>query len=93
MKRFIKKDIMNSADSAVKLTKVDPLDTNSHRNYSNVDLGFAAEQELSKLKKHNPNPVIERQVMQVKLECKESLAKMSSKLIDKCCKRSDARLT
>ena len=90
MKRFIKKDIMNSADSAVKLTKVDPLDTNSHRNYSNVDLGFAAEQELSKLKKHNPNPVSERQVIQVKLE---SLAKMSSKLIDKCCKRSDARLT
>ena len=81
MKRFIKKDIMNSADSAVKLTKVDPLDTNSHRNYSKVGLGFAAEQELSKLKKHNPNAVSERQVMQVKLECKDFLA---SKLIDKC---------
>ena len=83
MKRFIKKDIMNSADSAVKL-KVDPLDANSHRNYSKVGLGFAAEQELSKLKKHNPNAVSERQVMQVKLECKDFLAKRSSKLIDKC---------
>ena len=80
MKRFIKKDIMNSADSAVKL-KVDPLDANSHRNYSKVGLEFAAEQELSKLKKHNPNAVSERQVMQVKLECKDFLA---SKLIDKC---------
>ena len=46
MKRFIKKDIMNDANSEVALMKIDPLDRNSHKSYSKLDLGFAAEQEL-----------------------------------------------
>ena len=60
MKRFIKKDIMNDANSAVVLMKIVPLDRNSHKSYSKVDLGFAAEQELCTLKPSRPNAVSEK---------------------------------
>ena len=83
MKRFIKKDVMSSANSTAKLLKIDPMDTKSHAAYSRVDLGFAALEELSKLKK-SLSVVSERQIMELKLQCRDFLAKMCSKLLDKC---------
>ena len=47
---LIKKDVMSSANSTAKLLRIDPMDTKSHAAYSRVDLGFAALEELSKLK-------------------------------------------
>ena len=87
MKRFVKKDIMKSADSAVKLMKIDPLDKNVHKSYSKVDLGFAAEQELNNVKTRRPNSVSDKQIMELRMQCKDFLAKMSSKLISKCALR------
>ena len=84
MKSFIKKDIMNDANSAVALMKIDPLSRDSHKSYSKVDLGFAAEQELCTLKRSRPNAVSEKHVMELRIQCKDFLATMLAKLIDKC---------
>ena len=48
VKCFVKEDV--DISSINKLTKLDPKDKKIHQNYSKVDLGFAAEQELKKIK-------------------------------------------
>ena len=75
---------MNDANSAVVLMKIVPLDRNSHKSYSNVDLEFASEQELCTLKRSRPDAVSEKHVMELRIQGKDFLATMSAKLIEKC---------
>ena len=81
-RKALQKDVTSSANSTAKLLKSDPMDTKSHITYSRVDLGFVVLEELSKLKK-SPSVVSKRRIMELRLQCRDFLAKMCSKLLDK----------
>ena len=42
MKKFILRETLEKADSVEKLLKIDPLNVNTHKPQSNIDVGFAA---------------------------------------------------
>ena len=42
MKKFILRETLEKADSVKKLLKIDPLNVNTHKPPSNIDVGFAA---------------------------------------------------
>ena len=70
VKRFVKEDVDTS--SINKLMQLDPKDKKIHRNYSKVDLGFAADQELKKIKSPatGTSVVSDRQIMELRLQCR-----------------------
>ena len=42
MKKFIQREILEKADNVKMLLKIDPLNVNTHKPPSNIDVGFAA---------------------------------------------------
>ena len=49
MQKFVKKSILDSADTAYKVAHLDVLDTKNHRSASDIDIGFVAKAVLTNL--------------------------------------------
>ena len=51
MQKFVKKSILDSADTVYKVAHLDVLDTKNHRSASDIDIGFATKAVLTNLVK------------------------------------------
>ena len=67
MQKFVKKSILDSADTAYKVAHLDVLDTKNHRSASDTDIGFATKAILTNLAKRKA--VRERGILEFKMEC------------------------
>lgn len=82
MKRFLKEDV--DISTVNKLVKVNLEDKDLHKSYTDVDLGFAAEKELKKIKSSSSGPkVSDREILELRMQCKGFLIKLVSKLLEK----------
>ncbi|XP_070554389.1 uncharacterized protein [Ptychodera flava] len=81
LKRFVKGDVIEASGSLAKIVKLDLQDKKIYTSYSKVDLGFSSELELRKVK--SQSSVSDRQVMQLRMECRDFLVKTATKLIEK----------
>ena len=50
LKRFVKKEVLEGANTVMKSLRIDPCDRGKHGPSSAIDIGFAAEQTLRRLK-------------------------------------------
>ena len=79
MRRFVKRDNLDGLNDE-KLVKLDIKDTKIHVIYKRIDEGFANE----KLKGTNASKPSEREIMEFKMQSKECLIALLSKLLEKC---------
>ena len=68
MRRFIKKDVLENADTVGKLLQIDPYKKKLHVQSTAVDIGFAAEQALRWLK--TSKKISDRDILSLRLDCK-----------------------
>ena len=78
MQKFIKQSEMQAANSAVKIAKLNVMETSIHLAPSDVDVGFAAAATLSKVTKEKK--LSQRQVFEFKKECCTMLASIVAKI-------------
>lgn len=81
MDRFIKEKTMKEATTVYKILQVPFDQTSEHKDASKVEIGFAAEAALSKLK--SQKKISERQVLEIKMDCMSFLIALLKKFIDK----------
>ena len=67
MQKFVKKSILDSADTAYKVAHLDVLDTKNDRSASDIDIGFATKAVLTTMVKKKA--VNERGILEFKMEC------------------------
>ena len=86
MQKFIKQSEMQAANTVVKIAKLNVMDTTIHVAPSDVDVGFAATDTLTKAV--NEKKLSSRQVFEFKKECCTMLAAIVSKIQERsplCC--------
>ena len=81
MQKFVKKSILDSADTAYKVANLDVLDMKNHRSVSDIDLGFATKTVLTNLVKKKA--VSERGVLESKMECVRFLSNLTHKILER----------
>ena len=81
MGRFLKEAPLKEATSTLKLLHVAFQDSSLHKDASKIDIGFAAETTLNQLK--SSKKISERQVLEIKMDCKKLLITMTDKLLKK----------
>ena len=82
MGRFIKKDVLEQADSFPKLAAIDPCDKKNQVHCKHVEFGFAARRSLKYV---TDNKIIsELSVLTFKTECVQLLSAMTAKIIERC---------
>jgi hypothetical protein len=81
MKRFVKSDVLRSADSLSLLIKVDVNKHENHHTYSKIDVGFAADKKLKELQV--TKKVSDRQLLEYRMEVKDFLVAVVAKILDK----------
>lgn len=81
MDRFLKEKTMKEATSAYKILQVPFDQTSENKDASKVEIGFAAEAALSKLK--SQKKISDRQVLEIKMDCKTFLIALLLKLVHK----------
>ena len=82
MGRFIKKDVLEQADSYPKLTVIDPCDKKKQVHCKHVEFGFAAWRSLKSVTDNKT--ISELAVLTFKTECVQLLSAMTAKLIERC---------
>ena len=82
MGRFIKKDVLEQADSYPKLAAIDPCDKKNQVHCKYVEFGFAARRSLKSVT--NNKTISELAVLTFKTECVQLLSAMTAKLIERC---------
>ena len=83
MGRFIKKDVLEQADSFPKLAAIDPCDKKNQVHCKHVEFGFAARRSLKSVTDNNKT-ISEFAVLTFKTECVQLLSAMTAKLIERC---------
>ena len=78
MQKFIKQSEMQAANTVVKIAKLNVIDTTIHMAPSDVDIGFAATDTLTKAV--NEKKLSSQQVFEFKKECCTMLAAIVSKI-------------
>ena len=81
MGRFLKENTLREATSTLKLLHVAFQDSSLHKDSSKIDIGFAAETTLNQLK--SSKKISERQVLEIKMDCKKLLINLTEKLLKK----------
>ena len=79
MGHFIKKDVLEQADSYPRLAALDPCDKKKHKH---VEFGFAAHRSLKAVTDNKT--ISELAVLTFKTECVQLLSAMTAKLIERC---------
>ena len=82
MGRFIKKDVLEQADSYPKLAALDPCDKKKQVHCKHVEFGFTARQSLKAVTDNKT--ISELAVLTFKTECVQLLSAMMAKLIERC---------
>ena len=82
MGRFIRKDVLEQADSYPKLAALDPCDKKKQVHCNHVEFGFAARQSLKAVTDNKT--IFELAVLTFKTECVQLLSAMTAKLIERC---------
>ena len=82
MGRFIKKDVLEQADSYPKLAAIVPCDKKNQVHYKHVKFGFAARRSLKSVTDNKT--ISELAVLTFKTECVQLLSAMTAKLIERC---------
>ena len=82
MDRFIKKDVLEQADSYLKLAAIDPCDKKKLVHCKHVEFGFAARRSLKSVTDNKT--ISELAVLTFKTECVPLLSAMTAKLIERC---------
>ena len=82
MGRFIKKDVLEQADSYPKLAAIDPCDKKNQVHRKHVEFGFASRRSLKSVTDNKT--ISELAVLTFKTECVQLLSAMTAKLIDRC---------
>ena len=81
LQKFVNSEVVAEAYSSQKLCKVDIMDPTNHVELINIDVGFAPNEELIKLKRSKQ--VSNLQWLQIKSECKSFVLKLTAKLREK----------
>ena len=82
LQKFVKSEVVAETFSSGKFCKLDIMDPTNHVELSNIDVGFAANEELIKLKRSKK--VSNLQSLQIKSECKSFVLKLKEKIREKC---------
>ena len=82
LQKFVASKVVVKAYTSGKLCKLDITDPANHFKLSKVDFGFAANEELLKLKRSKV--VSNLQCVQINSECKSFVLKVTAKLQEKC---------
>ena len=82
MGRFIKKDVLEQADSYPKLSALDPCDKKNQVHCKHVEFGFAARQSLKVVTDNKT--ISELAVLTFKTDCVQLLSDMTAKPIERC---------
>ena len=82
MGRFIKKDVLEQADSYPKLAAIDPCDKKKQVHCKHVEFGFAARRSLKSVTDNKT--ISELAVLTFKTDCVQLLSAMTAKLIERC---------
>ena len=82
MGRFIKKDVLEQANSCPKLAAIDPCDKKNQVHCKHVEFGFAARRSLKSVTDNKT--ISELAVLTFKTECVQLLSAMTAKLIERC---------
>ena len=78
LKRFVKRDVLNKANTARKLMKLDVSSTEIMCPPKDVDIGVAASSEIKKAH------VSDRTRLEFRMECRKFLSSVCEKLINRC---------
>lgn len=79
MVRFVKKDVLDKADTVLKLCKIQCNDAKNHMEYKRIDIGFAANAIL----RAAPQSISDLQKMAFRKGCCTFLAAMTAKLFER----------
>ena len=82
MGRFIKKDVLEQADSYPKLAAIDPCNKKKQVYCEHVEFGFAARRSLKSVTDNKT--ISELVVLTFKTECVQLLSALTAKLIERC---------
>ena len=82
MCRFIKKDVLEQADSYPKLAAIDPCDEKKQVHCKHVEFDFAARRSLESVTDNKT--ISELAVLTFKTECVQLLSAMTAKFIERC---------
>ena len=82
MCRFIKKDILEQADSYPKLAAIDPCDKKNQVHCKHMEFGFTARRSLKSVTDNKT--ISEFAVLTFKTECVQLLSAMTAWLIERC---------
>ena len=81
MSRYLKTDVMTSANSYLKLVKVDPESQENTVSSSQIDVGIVTKRELNKLKEQKT--ISQKQKLESEINCKAFLTRTTEKLLEK----------
>ena len=82
MGRFIKKDVLEQADSYPKLAAIDPCDKKNQVHCKHMEFGFAARRSMKSVTDNKT--ISELAVLTFKTECVQPLSAMTAKLNERC---------
>lgn len=82
MSRFLKKDILEKADTFKKLAMIDPADKKNQKSPKQVELGFAARETLRKVSAKKA--ASELRILAFQNDCMKFLSAIAAKLLEKC---------
>ena len=68
MRRFIKTAVISETKTPLKLTKLDPADSDIHASPSKINVGFTVDKKIKEL--IAKSTVSEKRVLQFQMECK-----------------------
>jgi hypothetical protein len=77
MTRFVKKSVLQAADTPQKLIKIDLKSDEVLLTYKDIDVGVAAKKEVSQCK------ISDREKMQFRMECRKFLSAMTAKIVER----------
>ena len=81
MLKFLKTSVLESADTVYKIANLKVLESNNHKQPSDIDIGFATKAILSNLIK--AKSVSERAALEFRMECLQFLSKLTDKILEK----------
>ena len=80
MHKFVKKSVLDAADTVYKLANLDVLDKKNHKAPADIDIGFAAKSTLGNLARSKS--VSDRGILEFRMECTQFLSHVTSKILE-----------
>ena len=78
--KFVKKSVLDSADTMYKIANLDVLDKKNHKAAAEIDVGFAAKATITNLVKKKT--VSERGILELRMECTKFISHGTSKILE-----------